>query len=117
MLKQLHHPNLPIEGGLTLFHNTFTGPSGQLYQSSRSDLVGDVDHGVLGLTTLSSSVHNIPGYFRIKIISTIQPKLILGNKLLFDDHSPKSIFLPGKLDCCRQRAGRGKEVTRGNECS
>ena len=43
-----------------------------------------------------------------KIISFIQPKLILGDKILFDDHSPKSIFLPGKLDCCRQGAGCGQ---------
>ena len=46
-----------------------------------------------------------------KINSSIHTKLILGNKLLFDDHSPKSVFLPGKLDCCRQGAGCGQNCS------
>ena len=59
-------PTCQLKVDWALLYNTFTGPSGQLNQSNRSDLVADVDHGVLCLTTLSSSVHNIPGYFRIQ---------------------------------------------------
>ena len=52
-----------------------------------------------------------------KVISSIQPKLLLGNKILFDDHSPKSVFLPGKLDCCRQGAGCGQNCSQLKQSS
>ena len=52
-----------------------------------------------------------------KIISSIQPNLILGNKLLFDDHSPKSVFLSGKLDCCWQGAGCGQNCSQLKQSS
>ena len=85
-------PTCQLKVDWALLFNTFTGPSGQLNQSNRSDLVADVDHGVLCLTTLSSSVHNIPGYFRIQSHFFHPTQIAFGKQNTFWRPQPEVCF-------------------------